>query len=63
VTLATTDPWQCPDCDTELTLETVDQPAIVRHGGYGGTRRTLTRHCPHCGYSLNHITTELPPAK
>lgn len=61
MTLATREPWQCPDCDTELTLQIVDQPAIVRHGGYGATRRTITRHCTTCGYTLNHIITETTP--
>jgi endogenous inhibitor of DNA gyrase (YacG/DUF329 family) len=61
MTLATTDPARCPACGAEVTDEQVDQPALIRHGGYGATRRTVTRHCPGCGYSLNHTTSETRP--
>lgn len=61
MTLAATDPFQCPTCNRELDLEVVDQPAIVRHAGYGATQRTITRHCPGCGWSLYHTTTETRP--
>lgn len=63
MTLAVVDPSVCPDCGTPLELEHVDQPAIVRHGGYGATRRTTTRHCPRpgCGWALNHQTSEHRP--
>ena len=61
MTLATLDPGGCPSCGEPLDQEQVDQPALVRHGGYGATRRTITRHCSTCGYSLNHVTQETRP--
>ena len=61
MTLAIIDPGQCPGCGADLDHEQVDQPALVRHAGYGATRRTITRHCPNCGYSLNHTTAETRP--
>jgi rRNA maturation protein Nop10 len=61
VTLITIDPDTCPVCGSELGLEQVDQLPLVRHGGYGAARRTITRHCPDCGYSLNHVVTETRP--
>jgi hypothetical protein len=61
MSLATFDPSQCPECGADLGHEQVDQPALIRHAGYGATRRTITRHCTECSYSLKHVITETRP--
>ncbi len=45
-------PGVCPDCGDELSTGSWDQPALVRHGGHGGTRRTVVRWCPNCTWTL-----------
>lgn len=61
--VAVVDPDRCPDCGGTLESVTVDQPAIVRHGGYGATRRLTVRYCPDifCGYHRHHETSEIRP--
>jgi len=52
---------RCPDCDTVLDLVHFDQPAVVRHGGYGATVRTVLRSCPKCGWKLVAERGEVRP--
>lgn len=52
---------RCPDCGGELSTITVEQPAIVRHGGYGATRVHSIRKCVDCGWSLHEETSEVRP--
>lgn len=51
----------CPNCGIPVDAETVDQPALFLHGGYGGTRRTVTRFCVGCGWELRTETSERSP--
>jgi hypothetical protein len=41
----------CPDCDGPVKTETIEQAAMLWHGGYGETRATVVRWCP-CGCVL-----------
>lgn len=50
----------CPDCGGPSRTQTRDQGALIRHGGYGATERTVTRSCP-CGWSLTAETSEIKP--
>lgn len=50
----------CPSCGSAYRAEEVAQPALVRHGGYGGTTRTTTLRCP-CGWSLVSQVHEVRP--
>jgi hypothetical protein len=51
-TLAVLPADNCPDCGRPFEAHTAwEQPALVRHGGYGANARTVLRHCP-CGYRL-----------
>lgn len=52
MTLVPLDPARCPDCGDHLRTGSWEQPAIVRHGGYGGTTRTLVRWCGNCTWVL-----------
>jgi hypothetical protein len=52
VSLVPVTPGVCPDCGDELSTGSWDQPALVRHGGHGGTRRTVVRWCPNCTWTL-----------
>jgi hypothetical protein len=61
VTLATVDPDVCPECSNRLETMYVSEPAIVRHGGYGATRRTSVRYCVVCPYSRHAETSEVRP--
>ena len=51
----------CPECGGGLALAVQWQDALVRHGGYGGTRRVDTEWC-FCGYErVSAVATERPP--
>jgi len=41
-------PDACLSCGGITALGVVDEPALFRHGGYGGTTRTVSRWCPNC---------------
>lgn len=45
------DPACCPDCGTPLDVMTVTEAPLLRHGGYGAARRSVTRRC-RCGWAL-----------
>lgn len=50
----------CPECDGQTRSRTVEQPALLRHGGHGATERTTTRSCP-CGWSITSEISEVSP--
>lgn len=50
----------CPDCGGAVTEQTRDQGALIRHGGYGATERTVIRSCG-CGWSMVAETSEIKP--
>lgn len=52
----------CPTCLTTLVVLTVRQAALLRHGGYGATTRTVTRRCPTCLWDLEAEREEERPA-
>lgn len=67
--LVPVEPGVCPVCGTELVTERLHEPALIRHGGYGATRRTERAYCPHkhpdgtlCGWVLLREVTEERPA-
>lgn len=51
---------RCPECGEPTSSRTVDQPALIRHGGHGATERTTVRSCP-CGWSLVSERSEIKP--
>jgi hypothetical protein len=55
------DPDACPQCGSGALKWTVHQPALLRHGGYGGTRRTVEVVCGECGWSLTREVSEVAP--
>lgn len=61
MSLATLDPTACPDCGGPTETTAADQPALLRHGGYGAARRDAVRWCPGCGWALHHETSEVRP--
>jgi len=52
---------QCPCCGADVQAEVVDEPAMFYFGGYGATRRSVTRLC-RCGWSLLALVTEVRPS-
>lgn len=53
----------CPDCQAPTTTVQWDQPALVRHGGYGATQRRTVRHCmARCGWGYEQTVEEVRPA-
>jgi hypothetical protein len=52
VTLVTLDPALCPTCGAVLSTGSWDEPALLRHGGYGASRRTTARYCGNCSFVL-----------
>ena len=56
------DPDTCPRCDSELRHVASDQPALLRHGGYGADRRSEMSTCPACGFEGASTIGETRPA-
>lgn len=55
---------RCPSCRGEVIESTIDEPALLRHGGYGATKRTRFLYCENllrCGWSLVADVTEVRP--
>ncbi len=63
MTLVVVDPAVCPACTSPTATVTIDEPAIVRHGGYGATRTTTVAFCSDCGWSLVRNVTETNPRR
>lgn len=43
---------RCPRDGATLEQVTWYEPALIRHGGYGATRKTVQKLCPACGWSI-----------
>lgn len=63
MTLVQLDASSCPECDGTLVEHIADEPALLRHGGYGATRRTRRRSCVQCGWSLTVERGEVHPCE
>lgn len=63
VELVTIPAHLCPACGAEVELVVFAEPGLVRHGGYGATRRTVIRLCrsPGCDWSLVSSVDETRP--
>jgi predicted RNA-binding Zn-ribbon protein involved in translation (DUF1610 family) len=59
--LVPVDTTACPDCGETLDPSITDEPALVRHGGYGAMRRTIRDACGACGWSIVRSVTEVHP--
>lgn len=54
----------CPHCRGGLEHSVTYQDAFIRHGGYGGTRRTEVLACAACNWSRTlMVATEAPPKR
>jgi len=53
----------CPNCEIELVLRIVDQPALFIYAGYGATVRTIITRCTKCGWELESEQTEINPRR
>lgn len=60
--LVCVDQTRCPECDGELDTVTTEEPALLRHGGYGAMRTTVSVHC-RCGYYRTNAVSELRPPR
>lgn len=59
------EPGRCPTCGAPTVREQVQEQPLLRHGGYGAARRTVTEHCENrtCGWWLTtDISEERPRA-
>lgn len=61
VKLVRFDPMRCPNDRSKLTLRTWEQPALVRHGGYGETERVTMASCSMCGWSVERSREAIAP--
>lgn len=60
--LVPVDTSSCPACGAAAGAVTVLEPQLVRHGGYGATRRTEVAVCSvACGWSRISNVTEVRP--
>jgi hypothetical protein len=54
----------CPTCGSSTRLRVVEEPALVRVGGYGATRRTVTAFCAdECGWLVVNAVSETSPRR
>lgn len=51
----------CPECGADLDHLTVEQPALIRHGGYGATAQSRLRTCPACAFVFHAEQNEVRP--
>lgn len=58
--LVAIDPDSCPECGQGLETEGVTTAALLRHGGYGETRKVTRRYCV-CGFSIEGQVESLSP--
>ena len=61
MTLVPLDRHACPDCAQPLGHLVIWQRALLRHAGYGATRRSVVRRCPACGWHLEAEQSEVTP--
>lgn len=62
--LVTIEPGRCPSCGAATVREAVQEQPLLRHGGYGAARRTVTEHCEnhYCRWWLTTDISEERPA-
>jgi hypothetical protein len=61
VSLVTIPTDVCPDCGAATLVMSWAEDALLRHGGYGETRRTTATRCGNCGTEISReITSERP---
>lgn len=60
MTLVPFDTARCPECRAATHTQTVHQPALFHHGGYGATRRTVVVSCA-CGWEITVDVSETRP--
>ena len=55
----------CAQCGSDVAIEQMFEDALLRHGGYGGTRRTDSLVCTaECGWTrVVCVATERPPRR
>ena len=55
---------RCPSCGSSTEREQVKEEPLLRHGGYGAARRTITESCsnPTCRWWLTTDVSEERPA-
>lgn len=54
----------CPACGAPTRSLGVEEPALVRGGGYGATRRTVTVFCADgCGWLIVTAVSETRPSR
>jgi len=56
----------CPSCGCPIGTQTVETPALLRHGGYGATRRVVMLYCwfygpARCNWRMVKEITEVRP--
>ena len=51
----------CPSCGAPTASAVIHEPALLRAGGYGATRRTTQILCPDCPWHLESEVTEVTP--
>lgn len=52
----------CPMCAAPIEADVARQDALLRHGGYGATRRTTRLRCPSCAWTTGaQVDEERPP--
>ena len=48
---------RCHKCGGKQSLVRYVQPALLRHGGYGESKRVTVRTCKSCGF-VSPVSTE-----
>ncbi len=61
--LVALDSTLCPNCAAPVSLLTVLEPALLRGGGYGATRKRVLARCSElrCGYPHEREVSEVRP--
>jgi hypothetical protein len=64
VELVRIEPGRCPACGAATVREEIHEQPLLRHGGYGTARRTVTDHCSEreCRWWLTSDVSEERPA-
>ena len=59
------DPTSCPLCGHRVVELSFDEPALIRGGGYGATRRTTVAVCmaERCRWHVTRNVTEVRPER
>lgn len=52
----------CPNCGGSTSTSRVEEPALLRHGGYGATRQSVLSQCDDdCGWQMTTQVNEVRP--